>query len=138
MNINSGDDLEIVVDDNNIILKKYSKAKNNKDYIISIIDVYNSIYGFKTYVIVNNKEIRSEENICPFFQRAINERRIISNVNNNLLTNSISILYNNILYPIVFNGDLIAALIMFGNVNLDTMEKAAKVISRLIINKILE
>lgn len=137
LNINSGDDFEIYINGEEIILKKYSKVSNYKEEIINMLNVFNMNIKFKIYLIVNNKNLGYDEKINNEIIKLITERKIIRNVNCNL-SDKISINGNSILYPIVENGDLIATIIAIGSENIDNMENIVKIFSNLIKNKIVE
>ena len=130
LNIEPGDDFEIFVDNETIVLRRYSKIINNEEYITKIINIFNSSLKFNVELIVNNVFLIKNENISKDLSNIIHERRIVYNINH--------FNKNNIVFPIVNNSDLIATLICVGNADTNEMERTCNIISKLIIDKIVE
>lgn len=61
LNINVNDELEIYVNDNKIILEKYSKLENIKEFIIKLIKDIKNVNGMKILVTDKDKIIDSNE-----------------------------------------------------------------------------
>ena len=138
LNISSGDDFEILTENKDIILRKYSKVKNNEVEILNILEMFNSNIKFKLLLIVNNYVLGTEERILSNITKVIGERKIIKNMNSQKLTNNIEISQNNVIYPIVINSDLLGTIIATGNESLSYMEEICKIVYSLISNKIVE
>ena len=67
LNIGSGDDFQIFIDDEKIILEKYSKLKSYENSIINMIDCFSSVISEKLFLVVNNKIVnyRFEYSFVP-------------------------------------------------------------------------
>ena len=130
LSINSGDDFEILIDGDKIILKRYSKIKENKDNILKLLDNVNKNINFKILLIVNNKFINNDYIIDDELKLLINERKIYKNeiLVKKLLKNDL----NNVVYPVIMNSDLLCTLIAFGNENTDYIENILKLVVALI------
>lgn len=130
LSINSGDDFEILIDGDKIILKRYSKINENKDKILKLLDNVNKNINFKILLIVNNKFINNDYIINDELKLLINERKIYKNeiLVNKLLKNDL----NNVVYPVIMNSDLLCTLIAFGNENTDYIENILKLVVALI------
>ena len=55
LNINTGDDFQISIENEKIILQRYLKLKNKEKEILKIIDPFIKIYNYKIYMIIGNK-----------------------------------------------------------------------------------
>lgn len=137
-NINAGDDFEISIDGNKIILTKYSKVMNYENEILKIIKTFNENISFKIYMIVQNTLLGTQDKIDEGLNKMLQERKIIKNISSNKLTDNIVLEENNILFPIIRNSDILGALISVGHENVNNMESILKILSNLIINKIVE
>lgn len=71
LNINANDELEIYVNDNKIILEKYSKLENIKEFIIKLIKDIKNVNGMKILVTDKDKIIDSNELITNELKRII-------------------------------------------------------------------
>lgn len=71
LNINVNDELEIYVNDNKIILEKYSKLENIKEFIIKLIKDIKNVNGMKILVTDKDKIIDSNELITNELKKII-------------------------------------------------------------------
>lgn len=138
LNIDTGTDFEIIVENNNIILKRYSKIINSEKSILDILNIFNTNLSFNIILIVNNKVFGTEEYISKSMQEIINERKIYRDMNNLKVSDNLNIVCNNIIYPIVLNSDLLATIVAYGKESKDYMESICNIIRHLICKKIVE
>ena len=77
LNINPGDDFQITIENEKIILEKYSRLQNEELELIRLINCFSSITNYSIYLVINNKIVNSEyEEITKEVQNIIQERKI--------------------------------------------------------------
>ena len=137
LNINSGDDFQIILDGERIILEKYSYLKNYEKDIIKVIDSFINVNNYDIYLIINN-EIVNKNNIkvTDNIINIINERKIYYNdqVMYYNITNDISKEGRIVIYPLVLNSDLLGALLIISKDNINNLINIAKIIRNIIKN----
>ncbi len=137
LNINTGDDFQISLEDEKIILEKYSYIKSNQNEIIKIISSFIKITNVNFRLIVNNRIVTTGEKIESKIIDIINDRKIFidEDIKNYEL---ISCNYENgklIIYPIVLNSDLYGAIVVVHNHDTKTVLEYLKIIYDIIKNK---
>lgn len=136
LNINSGDDFQISINENKIILEKYSKLESFEDKINDIINCFVSVTNYKIYFVINNKIINSNEIIKENIIKLIQERKVY--ISDKVLKNQISDNINEegrmVIYPIVLNSDLLGSLILISNDNINNIVSNSKILNNLIKN----
>ncbi len=121
--IKEGENIEIYIDDNNIILKKYSELKNVSDISSSIIDSVFSIIN-KDIIITDMsnivelspslKNVFLTKELSVEYQNLITKReKVIQKTPQNLLVTDQSIQQSYIMNPLIVNGDLIGSIVLF-------------------------
>lgn len=121
--IKEGENIEIYIDDNNIILKKYSELKNVSDISSNIIDSVFSIIN-KDIIITDMsnivelspslKNIFLTKELSVEYQNLISKReKVIQKTPQNLLVTDQSIQQSYIMNPLIVNGDLIGSIVLF-------------------------
>ena len=121
--IKEGENIEIYIDDNNIILKKYSELKNVSDISSNIIDSVFSIIN-KDVIITDMsnivelspslKNVFLTKELSVEYQNLISKReKVIQKTPQNLLVTDQSIQQSYIMNPLIVNGDLIGSIILF-------------------------
>ena len=138
MNINAGDDFKIILENEKIILEKYSMLNNIEDKIDDIINCFSSVTNYKIYLVVNNKIIENNENVLDEISKIIQERKIYINEKNNLnnITDNIIDEGKMVIFPIVLDSDLLGAIILISNDDINEIINYAKIINN-IIKKLL-
>lgn len=137
LNINSGDDFLINIDNNKIILEKYSKI-NNTEEIINIINIIQNEIDIKIYLVVNSEIINiNNEIITKDIQNIINERKTYIKNNNNEISISKNIKCNKnmIINPIILNGDILGTLILISNEDIQKIVKTSNILDKIIRSK---
>lgn len=121
--IKEGENIEIYIDDNNIILKKYSELKNVSDISSNIIDSVFSIIN-KDIIITDMsnivelspslKNVFLTKELSVEYQNLISKReKVIQKTSQNLLVTDQSIQQSYIMNPLIVNGDLIGSIVLF-------------------------
>lgn len=138
LNINTGDDFQIRLDDEKIILEKYSYLKNYEQEILNIINCFISETSYDISLVINSKIInKNSEIIDPKLDRLIQERKIYEckNIEELHLNNNLVIEGRYIILPIVVNSDLLGSLIVASKDNIINIEKTSKLLLKLIKSK---
>lgn len=138
LNINTGDDFQIRLEDEKIILEKYSYLKNYKQEILSIINCFISETTYDISLVVNSKIInKNNEIIDQKLDRLIQERKVFEckNIEELELNKNLIIEGRYIILPIVVNSDLLGSLIIVSKDDIISMEKTSKLLLKLIKSK---
>lgn len=138
LNINTGDDFQIRLEDEKIILEKYSYLKNYEQEILSIINCFISETTYDISLVVNSKIInKNNEIIDQKLDRLIQERKVFEckNIEELELNKNLIIEGRYIILPIVVNSDLLGSLIIVSKDNIISMEKTSKLLLKLIKSK---
>ena len=146
--IKEGENIEIYIDDNNIILKKYSELKNVSDISSNIIDSVFSIIN-KDIIITDMsnivelspslKNVFLTKELSVEYQNLISKReKVIQKTPQNLLVTDQSIQQSYIMNPLIVNGDLIGSIVLFSketitNSDLIVMDIITKILIKYII-----
>lgn len=137
LNINSGDDFQITVNDEKIILEKYSRLENFEQEAKKIIDCFSSVTNYKIYLTINNKIVNYNNVVLnDNLYKLILERKIYihDQIDNNIISENIVEEGRIVIFPIVENSDLLGALIIVSNDNINNMINNVKIINNLIKN----
>lgn len=119
--IKEGENVEIYIDDNNIILKKYSELKNVSDISSNIIDSVFSVIN-KDIIITDMsnivelspslKNVFFNKELSVEYQNMLSKReKIIQKSSKNLCITDQIIDYSYIVNPMIVNGDLIGSIV---------------------------
>ena len=135
LNINPGDDFQILLNGEKIILEKYSYISNNENEIIDIINCFNVLQNYDINLIVNNKVInKNQEQLLEKYNYSIKERKqyIDSNIKNNEITKNIYVEGRIVLTPIVINSDLLGSLLIISKDSTENIINYSKIIINII------
>lgn len=135
LNINSGDDFQILLDGDKIILEKYSYLKNYEVEIINIINSFKEVTLYDINLIINDLIVnKNNTKINKELVNIIKERKIYSSENTSkiLIENELSVEGNFVLLPIVVNSDLLGAILIVSKDNVNNMLNVAKIIFNII------
>lgn len=143
MKINNGENIEIYISDDNIILKKYSAVKNIEDFIQILIDSIYTSCKFNIVVTdtsniiavsgINKKNVLGKEISNDLINIIKNKKNIESN---NLInvTENLEISGNYKINLINVNGDINGLIIFFGdkdiNNNINLFNTASNFLSK--------
>ena len=134
LNINTGDDFQITIENNKIILNKFEKLKNIETEILKIIKSFILVYPYKIYFIIGNEEITTKETILQNLVSIIQERKIYYQEN----IEKVQIFENKIeegrivINPLVINSDLLGTIVLIGNDKINDLINVSKVINNII------
>ena len=134
LNINTGDDFQITIENNKIVLNKFEKLKNIENEILKIIKSIVSVYPYKIYVVIGNEEITTKQQVINNVINIIQERKIYYQEN----IEKVQIFQNNIeegrivIHPIVINSDLLGTIIIIGQEKINDLINISKIINNLI------
>lgn len=140
LNINPGDDFQISIESEKIILEKYSRLQNIETELINLINCFSSVTKNDIYLIINNKIINKEnETITNEIQNLIQERKIFYKDTNQKLKISNNIISKNkiVINPIILNSDILGTVIITDNDNLDNLINNSKIIENIIKMKFM-
>ncbi len=135
LNINPGDDFHILLDNNKIILERYSYLNKKTDDILNILSIFNELKGYDISLIVNN-QIINKNNILinEKYNYLIKERRQIIDSNNksNEITKNQVLEGKSVLTPIVLDSDLLGTLLIISKDNIENIINYSNIIVKLI------
>ena len=142
LNINSGDDLEITIDNNKIILEKFSKLDSFENIIKKFINCFYVSEDSKLFVTINDRIINyNDEIVTSIISKLIKFRKIYLNdkIDRIIISKNLSLKGKVIIYPIVINSDLLGSIILVfeGDINYE-MNKCKifyNIIKKIIVNK---
>ena len=135
LNINSGDDFQITIDNDKIVLEKFSRLEKYEDTINTIINCFYSVTNYKIYVSINNKIINfNNEEITSIISNIINTRKLYFNdkFDKNVLSNNLIVEGKIVILPIVLNSDLLGSIIIIDKDNINSLINTAKIMNNLI------
>ena len=134
LNINTGDDFQITIENNKIVLNKFEKLKNIETKILKIIKSFILVYPYKIYFIIGNEEITTKESIIQNLARIIQDRKIFYQEN----IEKVQLFENKIeegrivVNPLVINSDLLGTIVLIGNDKINDLINISKVINNII------
>ena len=137
LNINSGDDFQISINNNTIILEKYNKLESFENSIVNIINCFSFIKNIKIFLTIENRIVNyNNDKITDIIYNIILTRKEykINQIGMNIISNYIKLEGKLIILPIVLESDLLGSLIIVGKENIDIMSNYLKIIYYLIIN----
>ena len=137
LNINSGDDFEIIINDQSILLKKYSKLESYETNINKILKIFTFYTKYNIFVTINNVLTNDKtDKITNVISSLVSERKIYINdkIEQNIISEKITIEGKLLILPIVYNSDLLGAIIIIAKDNIDNIKIIANIINNLIKN----
>jgi len=142
--INEGDSLEIFVDSNGIVLKKYSLLDDMVEVALDLVDVVKKIYGKnvvitdKERVIAAVKDLKSEylgKDLTSNIKDKIEGRSESLSSNDSLIIVDGEAITNYFLVPIIANSDSLGSVILLSDdINSDDKNLVRFITSILIKN----
>ena len=131
LGIKSGEEIEIYIEENNIILKKFHRLLNFKELVGNYVDLFNKILPISLIItdcesiILTNKneyKIFESKKISLSLSKTFEERKDVIGVNLNISDNEI-IKANYYIKPVIINTDLIGSIICFSDKEISKEEK---------------
>ena len=138
MNINTGDDFQISIEENKIILERYQKLRNYQKELITMINVFKEELKYKIYIVINNNEITTNKKVVMNINEIISERKIYIQdqiSKHNFIENLIDEGRLTIL-PIIKDSDILGSIVIISKEKIDDILKTVKIINSLIKNMI--
>lgn len=138
LNINPGDDFQISIEDQKIILEKYSRLNNTKTELIDIVNIFQNITNYKIYLIINNEISNfNNEKIDNKIQNIIQERKLyITETNEIKISQNIIEKGKIVINPIIYNSDILGTIIVIGD-NTNNIINTSKLLSEIIKMKFM-
>lgn len=138
LNINPGDDFQINIEDQKIILEKYSRLNNTKTELIDIVNIFQNITNYKIYLIINNEISNfNNEKIDNKIQNIIQERKLyITETNEIKISQNIIEKGKIVINPIIYNSDILGTIIVIGD-NTNNIKNTSKLLSEIIKMKFM-
>ncbi len=134
LNINSGDDFQIEINNEKIILEKYSRLESYEELIFKIISSFSHTTNCSFYFVINDKIINSNYKVTKIISNIIKTRKMFINerVEKNVICDNLIVEGKFVLLPVVINSDLLGAVIVIGDGYIKILETYAKIIFELI------
>lgn len=138
LNISPGDDFQINIEDQKIILEKYSRLSNIKTELIDIVNIFQNITNYKIYLIINNEISNlNNEQINNKIQNIIQERKLYINESNEIsISQNIIEKGKIVINPIIYNSDILGTIIVVGD-NTSNIINTSKLLSEIIKMKFM-
>lgn len=140
LNINSGDDFEITIDNKKIILEKFSKLESFEDIIKRIINCFYVSDNTIMYFTINDRIINYEnEKVTNIISKIIKTRKIYINDKIDKIIIGEKLILNGkiIIYPVVINSDLLGSIICVSNKDINNELDKCKIFYNIIKNIIV-
>lgn len=138
LNINTGDDFQIILDNERIILEKYSLLNNYQEDINNIINSFTQVINCKIYISIKDKLINTNEQISSQLENILLERKICIeeqpikfNITKDIIEEG-----KLVIMPIIVNSDLHGGIIIISSEKISDLTKISKIIYNLIKDKI--
>ena len=131
--IKDGEEMEIHIDDNSIILKKFQRLLTFKELVRDYVNIFNKIIPIsliitdrESIILVNKNEYKDIEykKISANLYKIFDERKDGIGLNLNISENIVIKGYYYI-KPIILNTDLIGSIICISDKEIDRQEKLA-------------
>ncbi len=137
LNINTGDDFQIILDNNRILLERYSYLKNYEKDILKIIESFTEVTNYDINLVINNEIVnKNNSKILENIINIISERKLYvkEEVQNYKISNDVIKEGKIVIFPIVINSDLLGSIIIISKDNINNLINTAKIINNLIKN----
>ncbi len=137
LNINTGDDFQIILDNNRIILERYSYLKNYEKDILKIIESFTEVTNYDINLVINNEIVnKNNSKVLENIINIISERKLYvkEEVQNYKISNDVIKEGKIVIFPIVINSDLLGSIIIISKDNTNNLINTAKIINNLIKN----
>lgn len=121
LNIKESEDLEIFIEEDKIILKKYYRMNNFKDKTIKFIEIFKN-YVSGTFILTDRENVLygitdDDKKLSIKYLNTLNERKkILNNENIQLeITNTLKKITKYIIFPLISDTDLLGSLLYISN-----------------------
>lgn len=141
LNIHNGDDVQIFIEEDRIILKKYQKMHSIKESVKMYLDVMGKFVKGDIYITDKEKVIASSNNN---YLNEVIDSKIISLINDRRQENGYTIKFgeNKVesfysVYPIIVDADAIGSIILMDSLEIRELDKIVMSILNSILNSML-
>lgn len=143
LNIKNGENLEIIVNNDEITLKKFYKLKKDINNIVNYLKIFDNLID-SNFIITDrdkilassSKEMAIDSTLCKEIQQILDERKQV--VENSLtrleVSNNVIIESYYIISPIIINTDLMGSIICYKNSSI----KDVDVLSTVLLNNLIK
>ena len=141
LGIRDGEPLEIYTSDNSIIIKKYSQVENIKNISAILCEIFNQICGIEVIITDREKVIATDANNLNLIDYKLNDelKSLIDN-RETLISDKEDNLFDKtgyfVMLPIITSIDSSGLVIVFSKNNSNENLKYAKLIQKLLIQKL--
>lgn len=144
--INEGDSLEIFVDNNGIILKKYSLLDDMVEIALQLVEVVRKVYGKniiitdKERVIAAVKDLNKEyfgKELTSNVKEKIENRSEVMNQDSSIIIHGENVA-SSFLVPIIANSDSLGSVILVDNNITDEDKSLVKLVTAILVKNIEE
>lgn len=136
MQISSGDDFEIIINDESIILKKYSQMKSltSLDFLVDATEknIIGNIYVTDKDNIISKGNKQNNKLDC-FFKDVLNNRSIYESTNKKFINNFSDKENYYLILPIIINSDAVGLLINESDIKISDEDKKILMFLKVII-----
>ena len=135
LNITAGDDFEILMENDIIILKKFSRISSITEDIQKLIISFSKNINFSIFITTNDKVINfNNEKLFPEITKLIKERKVHIGEHPNQIKISQTLLLDGkyIIMPIIINSDLLGSIIAFGKEEIKNMQTICNILYSII------
>lgn len=145
--INEGDSLEIFVDSNGIVLKKYSMLDDMVEFALDLVEVARKVYG-KSVIITDNEKVIAtgkdlkkeylEKELTSIIKSKIEDRSEFMNYDSSLIVMDSESVLNYFLVPIIANSDSLGSVILIDEEFTEEDKSLIRFITAILVKKIEE
>lgn len=141
LKINSGDDLEIFIDNSQIILKKYSQMENLSEESNKLIESLSDLVDSNIFItdkekVITNGELINKEIPKDFFNNLLERKKYVSKVEEEKWFGEKSLNGYFLVEPIIQNSDANGLIIIYKKTKITSEDEFfIKVLKNIIENK---
>ena len=141
LGIREGEPLEILVDDNSIIIKKYSQIENIKSISNNICEIISDVFNVNIIVTDREKVIAASKELANIISNPLGEKhKILIDKREDYNSENIEIMFDIEGYfyiiPIITNSDCSGLVLIVAKYKSEENIKYAKIVQKLIVYKL--
>ena len=148
LRIRDGESLEIFVDGDNVVLKKFSIMRNVDDYACNLVDSMYSILKKSVVITDGDSVIACSNDVKDLLNKSISENlcnsikrreKIIEKYNKDLfITDDFSLNCKYVINSVIANGDSVGLVIIFDSSDISDDDMLMALIASKILSKSIE
>ena len=141
LGIRDGEPLEIYVENNTIVIKKYSQVENIKDISANLCEVINDVCNVQIMISDREKIIAANNNLMKLINYKLSEmfKQLIDNRETYISEKQEQYFNNNAYFtilPIITSTDCSGLIIILSKEKTDINLKYAKIVQKLLVDKL--